>query len=197
MKIFLLLLFLFISNISLSMKIEIHGSAAKYIQFDSTEQSFTIYAQDQKGQKILIYKSDYVIPISEDYIIIGANKKNEVLMIYFNCGTHYQTCFRVLSLENNYLTPIYKNLKLINYDQKVGFFYDKEKSLVSIKPLFEACKKPLTFILKIYPDSIFAGETDFHEDGDLQIDYAEPLKGDDATQIYHIDYKKLYANCRD
>jgi hypothetical protein len=80
--------------------------------------------------------------------------------------------------------------------KKSWFFYDKQQGMVIIKPLFKPCKKPLSYSLKIYLDSIIGIKTDFLPNGELQIDYARFSDGRSALNILHINYPKLFADCK-
>jgi hypothetical protein len=188
--------FLFLSFISFQnvFAVEIYGVPSDTLKAVTTDDNYMIYAKNYSNEWKLLYSSNFIF--NEDSSI-SATQLNDLLGVFFNCEENsIELCSIVFNRKTNQTTAIYNDLQDFNSTKQVGFFYDKQENLITIKPLFVPCKKPLTYKLKIYPDSILGQYTTFRKNGDLRVDYAEPKNGDDATIIYHIDYPKLFADCK-
>jgi hypothetical protein len=148
-----------------------------------------VYVKLYNGKEILAYKTtpifrmDYTFDSGQYgdlFTIIWPCKLDCTIMVDRRTGEH----------------AFYDNMLVLNSQKKVGFFYDKKKSLAIIKPFFKPCKKPLTYAIKLDKNSDFGVGSDFQKNGYLKLIYAPPGCQSHITRIIHINYPKLFADCQ-
>jgi hypothetical protein len=175
---------------------DISGSQYKWITVTNNQGSGEVYIENYRHTKTLLYKADF--PYSKLSVFsVDEMEKKDILMIDFECGKKEKKtiCTRFFDRHTNQMSAIYPNILGFNSKKNVVAYYVDDKNLVVIAPVFDTCKKLLTYYLKIFPDSIFGVKTQFFKNGDLQLDYAEAKKGEDAFKTIHVDYRRLFDNC--
>lgn len=183
-------------KINLALAVQLSGSDYKLLNIKNKPNSTEIYIRNNQNQEILLYKSNFVY---SENAVIGADREAnpDVVSVMFDCDQKYPLffCTRFVNLRNNQLSDIYPSLLDYNVKKNIVAYYIPSENRLVFTPLFEECKYPLTYKIKIRPDSIFGSGTQFLPNGSLEIDYAEPIHGNDATKIIPIDYQQLYKNC--
>ncbi|MBS0351672.1 MAG: hypothetical protein JSR33_10910 [Proteobacteria bacterium] len=192
---FLILLFIFTHGNAIELQSPlISGNEKPLLHIINQDQSAYIYVENDRHQKILLYKSNYPYP-SHSVFSIDQLKGTDILFINFECERKYTGCNRFFNWHTNKMSIVYSNMLDFNPKQKVVAYYIDKKNTVVIAPIFDACKKPLTYYLRIFPDSSFGIKTQFLKNGDLQLDYAEAQKGEDVLKIIQVNYQQLFDHC--
>ncbi len=161
-----------------------------------------LYFKPPGDKEFLVHIEKTVYPVSYNFWV-SANSRTDIYDINWadmdqkTDNNEFVAYTIVINAKTKQVTPVYENLVIYSAIHKVGFFYDQATNTGTVKPLFQSCKKPITFQLEIAKNSILGIYTDFKKNGNLRIDYAEPIHGNDATKIIKIDYKKLYKDCGD
>ena len=104
------------------------------------------------------------------------------------------SCSRFFNRRTNQLSDMYEDLLGYNPKQNVVANDVYSKNLVMLTPLFEKCKHPFTYKIKIYSDTDFGIKTQFLDNGDLQLDYTDS-KDKLILKVLPINYQQLYKNC--
>jgi hypothetical protein len=169
------------------------GYEAKYMKIVNIDNKSRIYLKLYSGKEILAYEHYPVFP--EDYSF-GATQEGDLFSVVFKCNplTSDFNCSLVVDRRTGEY-GFYKTLLALNPDKKVGFFPEKQKNLIIIKPIFKPCIKPLIYQIVLDKDSDFSGDTDFLPNGSLKLIYAPPGHDAPITKIIHINYPKLFADC--
>lgn len=83
----------------------------------------------------------------------------DILDIMFECNK--DICTRYLNRRTNQLSDIYWDILDYNGKKDVIAYYRKDQDLVIISRAFKTCKKPLTYYLKLFPNSSFGIKLNF------------------------------------
>lgn len=195
-KLFGVLTLIILYKIQLAMAIQFDGADIhKFLDIYNKKNSTEIYIRNYQNKKFLLYKSNFVYP---ENAVIGLDheKDQNLLSIIFPCGKNkYLTfCNRFFNYRTSQMSAVIPDILGYNPEKNVVAYHIQSKDLVVLTPLFEKCDHPLTYKIKIYPDTDFGVKTEFLNNGDLQLDYVN-LKNDVIVKAIPINYQQLYKNC--
>ncbi len=187
---------LFVNQKAIPITIHYSGPADhKIITLKENINSTKIYVSNNKKKNFLIYESNYLYQ-DEDTVGVLENIP-DLIDVGFSCGKKSEDldfCNRFFNRRTNQMSPIFSNI-IDNYaKEKVVAYQIKSKDLIVVTPMFQKCSNPITYKIKIYPDSDFGEKTKFLQNGDLQLDYVD-LNNKLVLKKIPIDYKKLYQRC--
>jgi hypothetical protein len=189
LSVFLCLLF----SASSAQAYEIYGDKS-LMRITNKGNESQVYVKLANGQEKLVYKTTPIFPY---YYEFDAFQADGLIGIGFNCNeAMYAINCSLIVDSHTGEHAFYNNLYAVSKENDIGFLYDKNKSLVILKPILKPCKKPLIYSLKIYPASDLGKKTDFLPDGNLQIDYFRASNGDSMLKVIPINYPKLLADCQ-
>ncbi len=194
-KVVFLAVFTFLFFFKQTFAIHFSGSNDyKILEIKNQTDASAIYIPNYKNQKFLLYKSHFVY---QDSDAIGVmNETSDILLIVFACGQKDELlyCGRFFNRRTNQMSAIIPNMLDSNFKQNIVAYYNQIESSVVLTPFFEKCKQPLTYKIKIYPDTDFGTETKFLDNGNLQLDYVNS-KNKDVIDVIPINYQQLYKDC--
>ncbi len=188
------LILLFISSQALAVEFE-GSNYYKILKLKNKQDSTEIYIPDYKNKYFQLYKSNYIYQ-QNDSIAIGPIS-SDVISVGFPCGNQEKDldyCFRYFNRRTSQMSTIFHDAIDANTKQNVVAYQVLSKDLIVVTPMFQNCSNPLTYKIKIYPDTDFGVKTKFLQNGDLQLDYVD-LNNKLVLKKIPIDYKKLYQRC--
>lgn len=198
-KIFLLLLLIFSVNVVAQAGVTVE---------QNKEGKWDTYYTATNGQRFLIYTQDL-----QSSPVLGAGDmfyqtKNNLFYIVYRCLDYDDSCIRFIDLTTNQMSPeIYHPVVMqdnqgaptgiiINLAQKVILTFDyKADNDYTVTPIFQKCKKPLTYETPSLGDGPDPG-TKFLDNGDVYIKEGS-LYGTNMDATIKIDYEQLYKHCNE
>lgn len=195
--IFIILPLLFFNQEAISITVHYSGSKDHTIvTLKENINSTQIYVSNNKKNNFLIYKSNYLY---QDGDTVGVLENiPDLIDVGFSCGKKSEDldfCNRFFNRRTSQMSAIISNMLDNNPKQNIVAYYDQNKYLIVLTSLFEKCKQPMTFPIKLYPDTNFGIKTKFLDNGNLQLDYVD-LNNKLVLKQIPIDYKKLYQRCK-
>jgi hypothetical protein len=186
--------FSLICSFSVAYAYEIDGSDYMHMQIKNAGNTSRIYVKLYNGKEALVYEFSPIFPADNFF---GSGQDGDLFSITMRCDplTISDICLLVVDRRTGE-HGFYEKILTFNAKQKVGFFSEKAKNLVIIKPLFKPCARPLTYKLALANNSDFGVESDFLPNGDLKLFYTPFNSDQHATKIFHINYPKLFADCK-
>jgi hypothetical protein len=187
--------FSLICSFSVAYAYEIDGSDYKHMQIKNAGNISRIYVKLYSGKEILVYEHSPIFSANDSF---GAGQDGDIFSVTMMCYISTlddDVCLLLVDRRTGEYR-FYKNLLALNPKYKVGLFSEKQKNLVIIKPLFKTCVKLLNYKIVLDKDSDFSDQSDFLPNGNLKLIYAPPGHDAPITKIIHINYPKLFADCK-
>jgi hypothetical protein len=163
-----------------------------------------IYAFNNKNKGVLISHFDKIIntavddPMSCESIAYGI-ENNIVYVINTNaCKSSENIVQKTIYFDrlHSVISQTFINNTLANFHKKVVVLYDPTTKIFTFIPMFEECKNPLRVHLDASKYGANLGSTFLPlPNQDAYIKYTDS-KGKDHSKTIHIDYPKLFADCK-
>ncbi|MBS0350212.1 MAG: hypothetical protein JSR33_03325 [Proteobacteria bacterium] len=167
----------------------------KILKIINKEKSTEIYIPNYKQKYYLLYKSNY--PYQYRDSISTDNIDSDIIVVGFFCGKNtldLNFCMRFFNRSTSQMSMIVPHIIDSNDQKKIVAYQVKNKDLIVVTPIFQKCQNPLTYKIKIYPDTDFGVKSKFLKNGDLQLEYVD-LNNHSVLKKIPINYKNLYKSC--
>ena len=163
-----------------------------------------VYALNNENKDVLISHYDKILNTAANDVMSCASlgygiENNIVYVIYTDACKSTDNIVQstvYFDRENSVLSRAFTAVTLTDFHKKIVVLYDPAAKIFTFTPMFEPCKNPFQIHLDANKYGANLGSSFLPlPNRDVYIKYTDS-KGKDHTKTIHMDYPKLFADCK-